>query len=267
MITFENLFYKHISIKNAPTYYPDHLESGYEFLIFINGDASFNIDGDIYELHPWDLVIIPPSTYHHLVVHNNSYYERILITFDITQNDDKELGKILENTHVINIKDCPPLVNVVSRLHEYSMLFSEKDYNEVVKILFSEFLMLLKTSDWGHSATTVESNPIIKKLLNLIALNYEKNVPIKFFADQMYLSESYIKNLFSSTMHIGLKHYINNLRILKAQFLIKQGARPSDVYLQCGFESYPTFLRQYKHFTGKNPSEELLDKKTNNNKQ
>ncbi len=258
MIKFKNLFYKHITVENAPTQYPPHLETGYEFLVFVNGSASFNIMGKVYPLKPWDLVIIPPKLYHHLIVHDNQVYERILFQFDLVKNDDAELQKILQVPRVINIKNNTPLRNLFSRFFEYTMLFSVEDFYEIIKPLFAEFLMLLKLLNPDDSSNPTSYSLVIKKLLKLIALHYDKNVTIKFFADELYLSESYIKNLFSKTMHTGLKHYINNLRILKAQALIKKGIRPTEVYTQCGFNNYATFFRAYQHFTGKTPSNDIL---------
>ena len=118
--------------------------------------------------------------------------------------------------------------------------------------------MLLKLLNPNDQSNPTSYSPIIKKILNLIALNYDKPITIKFLADELFLSESYIKNLFSSTMHIGLKHYINNLRILKARALIKKGVSPTEVYQQCGFINYSTIFRAYQHFTGKIPSDDIL---------
>ncbi len=258
MIKFKNLFYKHITVENAPMQYSPHLETGYEFLVFINGSASFNIMGKIYPLKPWDIVIIPPKLYHHLVVHDNQVYERMLFQFELVKNDDPELQNILQVPRVMNIKNNTQLRNLFTRFFEYTILFSVEDFLSIINPLFMEFLMLLKKLNPDDSSNPTSYSPVIKKLLNLIALHYDKNVTIKFFAEQLYLSESYIKNLFSTTMHTGLKHYINNLRILKAQALIKKGIRPTDVYTQCGFFNYTTFYKAYQHFTGKAPSDDIL---------
>lgn len=258
MIRYKNLFYKHISVENAPTQYTSHLETGYEFLVFVNGNASFNIMGRIYPLKPWDLVIIPPKLYHHLIVHDNQVYERMLFQFDLVNNDEPDLQKLLQIPRVINVKNNTPIRNLFSRLFEYTMLFSVEDFHDIIKPLFSEFLMLLKLLNPDDQSNPTSYSPVIKKLLNLIALNYDKPITIKFLADELFLSESYIKNLFSATMHTGLKHYINNLRILKAQALIKKGIRPTEVYTQCGFSNYATFFKAYQHFTGKSPSNDIL---------
>ena len=94
-------------------------------------------------------------------------------------------------------------------------------------------------------------------MIKLIAENLDKNLSPKFFSEQLFLSESYLKHLFSKTMHVGLSHYINNLRVLKAQKLISEGSRPNEIYRQCGFASYTTFYREYKHFTGKSPAKDI----------
>ena len=195
MINFSNLLYRHIAVHDAPRD-PDHIHSEYEILIILDGDdLHYTIMGEVYPLKPWDMIIIPPTFHHHLIHTPRQYYERILFFFDLPYNDDLEL-----KPHIINIENQEFIRNIVSRFLCYSKTFSPQDFDELTNILFAEFLRLLKPLNDSDISNIValNPNPTLKALLNLIHDNYHQNLPIKFYAASLHLSESYIKNLFSS---------------------------------------------------------------------
>ena len=54
------------------------------------------------------------------------------------------------------------------------------------------------------------------------------------------------------------KKYITEKRLLYAQNQIKKGRRPTDVSVECGFDDYTTFYRNYCAEFGRPPSAELV---------
>lgn len=62
-------------------------------------------------------------------------------------------------------------------------------------------------------------------------------------------------------MHVGLMHFVKAKKILHAKRLIEAGARPTSIYLMCGYKDYATFFRSFKKITGKKPSEIRAERK------
>ena len=236
----------------------NHVETHYELLYFMSGRANFNIMGEVYPLINQDLILIPPRFYHFIDLKDNTFYERIVVSFNVA---DEYLPEFLKKPKIFNLKGQKRLANVFERLKDYSMFLSAERFNEISLHLLSEFMTLLSVENISPSPTVpLSTNSTIVKILNMIPDHLHENLSAEFFAKRLYLSPSYIKNTFSENMHIGLKHYINNVRILKAEQLIKSGHKPTSVYTKCGFSSYSTFYRDYKHFTGRYPSEDAVKK-------
>ena len=258
MMHYTSLYYSHVCRENVYTKpYTNHAEPIYEILLFIQGNASFNIMGKLYPLTPYDLVIIPADLFHFIDFNDNRLYERTMFQFKILKNDDVDLINFYSEPKVINIRNNANLMNLFDRVKKYFYSFEQEERDHLMNALFQELQVLLKHLDSEQSTPYSISNPTVLQMIKLIAENLDKDLPAKFFAEKLFLSESYLKHLFSKTMHVGLNHYINNLRILKARKLIKSGSRPSEIYRQCGFDSYTTFYREYKHFTGKSPAKDL----------
>lgn len=257
MIQIKNLLCAYTYVENfSPSIYFNHAHFQHEILLFMRGQASFNIMGKIYPLCPMDLIIIPPGYYHAIHFFDNQYYERVLFNFDIDYAGDEELEKLFAEPVVINTKSNKNISDLFDRFNEYRFLFTGEDFQSIMHACCLELLILLKLSKLQRPDIFPLDNPVVTKILEMISTNIDKPLTPDFFAEQLFLSPSYIKNLFSKVMHVGLKHYINNIRILKAQNLLKNGHKPMDIYRQCGFESYTTFYREYKKFAGNIPSHE-----------
>lgn len=258
MIRYKSLYYNHTLRENFYTKpYANHAEPIYEILLFLQGNASFNIEGKLFPLCPYDLAIIPANLFHFIDFKDNLVYERVMFKFKIVKNEDPDLIKFYSEPRVVNIQNNANLMNLFDRAKKYFYTFEQNDLDPIMNALFQELQVLLKRLDFGHATPYSISNPTVLQMIKLINENLNQDLSAKFFAERLFLSESHLKHLFSKNMHIGLNHYINNLRILKARKLIKSGSRPTDIFKQCGFDSYSTFYREYKHFTGKTPVQDI----------
>ena len=64
--------------------------------------------------------------------------------------------------------------------------------------------------------------------------------------DHPLLSRSYVQNVFSQHMHIGLKTYIMQKKIYAAHADLGRGLGPSEVCEKYAFGDYSVFYRLYK---------------------
>ncbi len=259
MFKYKRLLYNHFLQENFPTEsFENHAEPIFEILFFLQGKASFNIEGKLFPLKPYDLAIIPANLFHFLVFDDNKIYERFMFKFKLMANDDPTLTEIYSIPRVINMRNNNHLMNLFHRAKQYYHVFNENDLHSIMDALFQEFQILLKQVDLENTSSTnyIISNPVVLQMIQLISENLSEDLSPDFFAKRLFLSTSYLKHLFCKHMHVGLNHYINNQRILKARSLIKGGSKPTHIFKQCGFDSYSTFYREYKHFIGKTPQQD-----------
>jgi AraC-like DNA-binding protein len=85
--------------------------------------------------------------------------------------------------------------------------------------------------------------------------NYKYNVPAAQFAKLTGRSLASFKRDFEKIFNTSPGHWLQKKRLDEALFLIKEkGRKPSDVYLDVGFENLSHFSRSFKQVFGKAPS-------------
>ncbi len=58
----------------------DHTHPYYEIYFFLNGDVTYEVDGNRYELQYGDYLMIPPETRHHPIFHSTGQdYRRFVL--------------------------------------------------------------------------------------------------------------------------------------------------------------------------------------------
>ena len=70
---FEVFFYNDIDLDHVV----DHTHPYYEIYFFLNGDVTYEVDGNRYELQYGDYLMIPPETRHHPIFHSTGQDYRI----------------------------------------------------------------------------------------------------------------------------------------------------------------------------------------------
>ena len=231
-----------------------HTHGDYEILYFVEGDAEYNVEGQIFRLHPHDIVFIPPARYHYLHLLSDEPYERYVFNFEarILPVDGQQRLDML-NT-VTSAKDNPRLRDCFLRLREYRALVSESEFHLLARSALREILINMFYSSSSASPRRVRCNPIIDRVIALIDEHPERDWDAASLSAELFLSKSYLQNLFSRYMDIGLKNYINNKKVLYAQTLLQSGMRATDVCEECGFRDYSTFYRLFRKVTGQSPA-------------
>ena len=96
-------------------------------------------------------------------------------------------------------------------------------------------------------------NDAVQKILDYIKANLCDIHKISDISSSLFFSESYVRTLFKKEMNIGIMEYIRNKKVLLAHRKIKDGEKPTEVYLNCGFSNYPSFYRAYISYLGYPP--------------
>lgn len=69
------------------------------------------------------------------------------------------------------------------------------------------------------------------------------------------ISKFVLLHEFKDYTGMSIYQYILTRRVILAQQLIQQGAKPRDACVQCGFSDYTSFYRAFKARTGKSPNQ------------
>ncbi len=235
--------------------YAQHTHSCCEVLLFVRGDANYNIDGILHDPKPYDLFIIPKATYHYVIPKSYTPYENYVLDFSPTLIPAPHAKKLFAKPTIINIREDVDFCRFFHTFDTYYETYSQEDFAICAKALLRE--LLIYCSYRMDSSVHVEPsrNPVVDAMLSLIAENLEKPLDADFLAKEMMLSKSYVQNVFSQSMHIGLKQYITQKKIFAAQNDILNGMSAADVCAKYEFSDYSSFFRLYKKTLGYSPRE------------
>lgn len=250
--------YNHLIHRNAsdqPKAFMRHSHSYYEIIFFEKGEATYIVEDRKYILKPYDLIFIKPHLYHFVELQPNSEYQRCNIAFekDFLQED---VFNEIERIELINCSSNSIIAEDFRRMDYYSTIFKEKDYTNLFRGLLTEIIYNIGIPNEVFQKEPLWISPLLTKILSYINNNLKTIRSVQEISDHFFIAESYLFKLFKNQLKISPKKYINMKRLLHAQLLLRSGQKPMEVYLECGFETYTGFYKQYKQTFGCSPSEE-----------
>ncbi len=252
--------------------FESHYHDFHKILIFLSGSVSYYIEGETYQLQPYDIVLVPAGEVHRPVIHDDSPYRRLIlyISADFLMcylEQGVDLGRCFSlcgarGSHVLRIhrfRECRlyPLLSemiaaspsgaAVSDMHPPNIPTPAHQLYQRAVLL--QFLLLLaqfsKSSEAAYPAAS-GSNPQILEALSYINQHLTDELSIDRIAAACYLNRSYLMHLFRKETGYTVGAYIAEKRLFAARTLIQAGVPVTDACLQSGFPSYSSFYRAYR---------------------
>ena len=130
------------------------------------------------------------------------------------------------------------------------------EFIDLLSAMLKEILYNLALSHKDVITIPSEISPVLSRTLSFINDNLLTLKGVEDIANHLSLSLPYLFKLFKQQLKISPKQYINIKRLHYAKKMIIYGKTPSEVYAECGFESYVGFYKQYVKQFGYPPSQE-----------
>ena len=247
------LSHKRIEQPQRTVYYK-HIHSHCELLLFFCGDAHYNIDGQVFKPSPYDLIFVPAATYHYLIPEKSLPYENYVIGFDPRFIGGEHYRRLFSPPLIINIRNDVRLMDFFSRFDLYHKQYEPKDFEACASSLVRELCIYCSYHKEDlHSVHSGTLTPI-DQIVSYISDHLEEPLDAEILARHFSFSRSYVQNLFSQNMHIGLKKYIMQKKIYAAHRDLSNGLSPSAVCEKYGFGDYSSFYRLYRKTFSVSPS-------------
>lgn len=237
--------HKRIEAPSQSVYF-NHIHNHCEILLFISGKADYNIDGQIFRPAPYDLLFIPAATYHYLIPTAPEPYENYVIGMDPELPGKDHYNALFLPPRILHIQEDAELRSFFTRLDHYHSHYRPEDFRRCAEALIQELIV------WcSYRAEVLGGSPggtmtHIEEIIRYITEHLEEPLDAEEIARHFMLSKSYIQNLFSRDMHIGLKKYIMQKKIYAAHSALNAGESPNRVCERYGFGDYSSFYRLYK---------------------
>ncbi len=101
------------------------------------------------------------------------------------------------------------------------------------------------------------SKDIYENILNYIAENFTRDIPLVEISNKFYMSESHFCRYFKKNAGKTFVAYLTELRIAKAKQLLLENVPLNEVPALCGYTNYKHFSKRFKQIVGATPKEYL----------
>lgn len=257
----EDIKFNHIRCAYGEHDYRSHSHDVCELLFLLKGGMLYMVEGKVYHLPRYSLVISRPSALHSIKSDGPTEYERYNIIFDEKKIGGQFFEKIPQDIDVVNFQGNELVCNLLRKFDYYSENFQQDTLKKLLENLTEEILcnVLLSSRDSVQSSIC-SSNPIVNQALSYIHENITSSLTIESICEELYITKSHLHHLFINHLEITPKKYILSRKLLLARRELRSGSKPTDVCLNYGFCDYSTFYRHYKQYFGHTPSEEIHTK-------
>ncbi len=230
-----------------------HVHDFHELYILLDNDCNFLLEDKIIELHPFQLIHIPPECYHQALTRDSTtMYQRLIIQFKTPQ--DPFFKELLDNLSFCRISSNPTLFQHIQRILHYEQILSYEEFDLLKEGLLIELLLLLKATQTDDQPDFVHVNPIISAAINYIDSHLNEPFRLNAIAAFCNVHPNYLSSLFRKHTMVKISDYTRHKQLLLARKYIRNGELPMQIFDKCGFTDYSSFSRAYSRSFGYSPS-------------
>lgn len=247
----------------------NHWHPHIELLFFTSGKAEMTIGLNSFQVKENDLVIVN-SNEMHAGISLSDELEYYCIIFDtallksssIDPCDKKFILPLINNQLLFNNKinmnkDVNTCINTI--IKEYHA--KDLGYELQIKGCLYTFISLLirhYTKDYLSEAQLLKRDKNLKRInpiLDHIEINSSQKMTIDELANMVNMSRYHFCRVFKETTSKSPNDYINQIRINKAEHLLKNSTlNVTEVAMETGFNDLNYFSRLFKKYKNQTPS-------------
>lgn len=250
-----------------------HMNDGHELYLMLQGDATFSIEGRLYHVEPYDMLLISNQDIHCVMADEDQIYERIYIYFRpeyLQQFCTKEYDLLrlfererrLEDGHRIGHESVKKygLDKYFLQMHEHYAAGLPESGILCTSLLLKMLLDVNRVYEESRQTQTQEEGSLahsekIDDIVRYISEHLEERITLDDLTKKFYLSKYYLCHEFKKVTGFTVFDYIRYKRILSAKTKFQNGQPISEVWRDLGYEDYSNFYRTFKKITGMSPRE------------
>ncbi|MGL1893064.1 MAG: AraC family transcriptional regulator [Spirochaetaceae bacterium] len=256
----EDFPFKLFLIKNLDT--PAHWHNHSEIFFLKKGSCSVYIDGDVIQCNKGDILFIPPDSLHCYIADKTAEYYAMVVgssLFDSMKND-KHFNTIV-TPFITKMIQTPIYIDSNSQTYlEFRQLIENIivennrrniGFELLLKMEICKFFTNIKRTfkNLEKELSPKENMVVIKmkSVVKYISNHYSEKITINDMATLSNMSNQHFCRIFKSYTGTTLIEYITELRLEKANFLLKETNLPITTIPELtGFCNSNYFARIYK---------------------
>ena len=274
-ITIENLRLEmaidDVDISNAPlTPLALHDHSYNEIFACQRGTVNINTATGSIHLEAGDIVIIPPSYSHMMVISSVENIPRCTISFSFMHQQNKDCNDLYHlfdktyhrNTPLILYAQhelCNDLCNITQTSTENRSIYPALKLTLLLSRIAESSLYFKKPNENYDYVEPLASAKDIDRMISLeyiINAQFSKNVNAKTIAEQLYISERQLSRIVKKRYGTTLRQVIANGRIaIAAKMLCDTELSITKICSQIGFNTKSCFYHEFQKKYNMTPQE------------
>lgn len=241
-----------------------HSHPYYEIILIISGsDVRYSFMGDIYTLHPGELVFFPADIYHSgKYVITDVVSDRLVLKVNANIWDEALRRAGLEDagwhksivTISSNSVSAWDLRGLMERMAQIPYI--NKNYQESILTceLMELQLFLNLLVEEQHTTSPSATSDLVRRAVEYIREHYTNpNLTATALANYTFTSREHLSRAFKEYTMESVHSYIKNLRMQHCRSEITAGRSILDACTNSGFSNYSSFLKSFRTTYGMTP--------------
>ena len=266
-------FFIQYGFHDGECYFHSH-EDFSELVIVLDGSAFQIVENDAYPITKGDVFVVDKYTHHsyesaeNLKICNIMFRPEVIFEnlHHIHQNTGFQALFVLEPYYAKQHRFCSRLRLKSEDFSSITKLLAEMIHEHTLKtdgwqtMLYSKFIQLCTVlSRLYVQDVKPEGATDVIKLATAVAYiekNFLSNISLSDLSHRTGYSERQFNRLFQSAFSVAPSQYITNLRLQKAQLLLKNSTDSiGEISWSCGYSDQNYFSRIFKKNIGLTPTE------------
>lgn len=232
-----------------------HCHDNYELIFFLNNTALYVVEDKVYAPSSGDFIVIAPGKFHFLRPKRESYYERMVLSFDTDLFDKKSLlNDIKGKGEFFSKKNYPELSSAIEQIILHAENYNDEDLELLIKCKLTEIFLSV-----SHLPVVLCENELnnttCADAIRYISKNMSTIEGTDDIAKALFVSKSSLQHLFRKNMDISLMQYVKIKRLVAAKLLIANGCNAKHAAETVGYKDYSAFFRGFKAYFGYSPAD------------
>jgi AraC-like DNA-binding protein len=230
--------------------YPLHWHEFYEIEIILSGEGTYTVDGVEYPIKKGMLFFMSPFNFHSVKTINSNIYN-IMFMGEMCDKDLLYKASLSKSGAGIMLdgNDLSVISSFVDELEN-----AEKKGNSEY-MLYLMNTILAKICTISSKGANTELSKLQKGVL-YIHQNFRSGITLTDVADVLNVTPSYMSRIFTESLGVTFKHYLNDIRYNYAmRLLVHSDMSATEICFESGFNDYANFSRSFKKKFGVSPGQ------------
>lgn len=227
-------------------------------ILYFHGDCSIVCEREELEISSGDIAVVNSNALHALSPTEGCEHDCLIVDMAFLKKNGIDLTNISFMPVVCDERAKMLFENVA---HEVKLLKCGEKFGEAaVKAAILSLIVYLCRS-YSESADGKEVHKeAVRRAIGYIKNHFDEPLTVDAIAETVNLSKYHFCREFHSETGYTVVRYINNIRCVEAQKLLREGKLPvGEIAHKCGFDSLSYFTRTYKTVIGCTPTDSRVE--------